>query len=348
MIDLLDLDPYAPRRDEEFLAEMNSLTESHLRASPQLSRIWREWQPARSVEDLPFLHVGIFKDLDLRSNKQGVRYSRMLESSSTSGSRPSRIPLDIESSELQSRSVSSIIRSFVGNEKRALLIVDSVHSLRVNGTISARMAAAMSLRPIATDIFFLLSVAADPASILLAALHRALEAPGDLMIYGFTSILWQAWRRLAEDTDVLARLARKRITFLHSGGWKKLESISVTRDEFESTLLGAAAPGSSVIDFYGLVEQVGIVYPLCQYGSRHVPVWADVLVRDAFTLQPVTDGSGQLALMNCLARGAPYHTILTEDLGRILPGDCPCGRSGRRFEFLGRIPRAELRGCANV
>ena len=49
-----------------------------------------------------------------------------------------------------------------------------------------------------------------------------------------------------------------------------------------------------------------------------------------------------------LARGAPYFSVLTEDLGRIVPGDCACGRSGRRFELLGRVPKAEIRGCANV
>jgi hypothetical protein len=52
--------------------------------------------------------------------------------------------------------------------------------------------------------------------------------------------------------------------------------------------------------------------------------------------------------MNTLARGAPYQNVLTEDLGRIAPGDCDCGRSGKRFELLGRVPQAEVRGCANV
>jgi hypothetical protein len=345
---LLDLEPYGPRRDEEFLAEMNSLTAAHLSASPQLGRIWKNWHPAGSIADLPFLHVGIFKSLDMKSHAQGIRYGRILESSSTTGAKPSRIPLDQTSSELQGRSVISILQSFVGKEKRVLLVVDSAASLRVDGVVSARLAAAMSLRPIATDILFLLSNSADPESLIHASLERALELPGNMLIYGFTSILYQTWLKLAAHPDVVSRLLQKKVSFLHSGGWKKLESISVSRQEFENRLLATVAPGSSVLDFYGLVEQIGIVYPLCEYGSRHVPVWADVAVRDALTLQPVPEGAGQLALMNCLARGAPYHSILTEDLGRLLPRDCPCGRSGRRFELLGRMPKAELRGCANV
>jgi len=55
-----------------------------------------------------------------------------------------------------------------------------------------------------------------------------------------------------------------------------------------------------------------------------------------------------LQLMNTLAFGAPYHNVLTEDLGRVIEGPCQCGRSGQRFELSGRIPRTEVRGCANV
>ncbi|MDT8322190.1 MAG: hypothetical protein RQ826_16865, partial [Xanthomonadales bacterium] len=72
------------------------------------------------------------------------------------------------------------------------------------------------------------------------------------------------------------------------------------------------------------------------------------LVRDAWTLESLVDRPGQLQLMNTLALGAPYHNVLTEDLGRIVSGDCACGRSGKRFELLGRVPKAEVRGCANV
>ena len=101
-------------------------------------------------------------------------------------------------------------------------------------------------------------------------------------------------------------------------------------------------------DFYGLVEQMGIIYPMCEYGARHVPVWADVIIRDVYTLKPLMEETGQIQLLNVLAYGAPYHSVLTEDVGRLIPGECPCGRKGRRFDLLGRVPRAEIRGCANV
>jgi phenylacetate-coenzyme A ligase PaaK-like adenylate-forming protein len=127
-----------------------------------------------------------------------------------------------------------------------------------------------------------------------------------------------------------------------------LEALRVERSEFEGALTRDLHPASRVTDYYGLVEQVGIIYPLCEAGARHVPVWADVLVRDPYTLRALENEPGQIQSMNPLAYGAPYHSVLSEDMGRIIPGDCPCGRAGKRFELLGRMPQAELRGCANV
>ena len=62
--------------------------------------------------------------------------------------------------------------------------------------------------------------------------------------------------------EIRALLAGKRIHFVHSGGWKKLEAARVDRQTCEDTLLAGLHPESRVVDFYGLVEQVGIVYPL--------------------------------------------------------------------------------------
>jgi hypothetical protein len=34
-------------------------------------------------------------------------------------------------------------------------------------------------------------------------------------------------------------------------------------------------------------------------------------------------------------------------MARLVPGDCACGRHGQRFELIGRVPKSEVRGCAN-
>jgi hypothetical protein len=348
MSDLLDRPPYSGRDDEAFLAEMQRLTRHHLKGCPAYARIWPEWKGAGGVDELPFLHVDLFKRLELRTAAKDVVHERTLRSSSTSGSEPSQIVLDNLSSRLQARSALAILTDMVGGRKRPLLVLDDARSLRQRGVVSARVAAAMSLSPLATEIHFLLRDASNPASMKWDLLAEVLASTGDFLVYGFSSILWLAWADCDMPENVRALLRGKQIHFVHSGGWKKIEALRVDRTEFDGALTRDLHPASRVVDYYGLVEQVGVIYPLCEYGARHVPVWGEVLVRDPYTLRAIEDRPGQIQLMNVLAYGAPYHSVLSEDMGRIVPGDCGCGRSGRRFELLGRMPHAELRGCANV
>ena len=105
-----------------------------------------------------------------------------------------------------------------------------------------------------------------------------------------------------------------------------------------------------VIDFYGAVEQVGLPYPDCSQGLKHVPYWAEVITRRSDSLEPSAVGEqGLLQLVSCLPLSAPNHNVLTEDLGEIVLEDgCACGRRGRAFVFRGRAPKAEARGCSDV
>ena len=345
---MLQEHPFAARDDALFLTEMNAITRWHLEACPEYRRVWSTWSEAESVAQLPFLHVGVFKHILFRTNQSEVEHERTLLSSSTTGGKPSRIVLDARSSALQSQSSLAILKSLVGHQQRPLLVLDDVNSLRRRGEVSARVAAAMSLRPLASEIHFLLAQANEPASIKWDAVRDIAASHDALLIYGFSWILWMAWGEQRIPADTLATLRGKRVHFVHSGGWKRLESLKVDRERFDASLLEELSPDSRVVDFYGLVEQIGILYPLCEHGFRHVPRWAQVLVRDPWTLEPIVGRTGQLQLMNPLAFGAPYHNVLTEDLGRVIENDCPCGRQGTRFELLGRIPKAEVRGCANV
>jgi hypothetical protein len=345
---LVDLAPYGSRDDAAFLAEMNRLTVHHLTACSEYARVWPKWEAASRLDELPYLHVGVFKWIDFRSGGEDIKHERTLLSSATTSGTPSRIALDAKSSELQARSSLAILGDFVGTSIRPLLILDSARSLRLRGEVSARIAAAMSLRPLASDIHFLLESPEVPSSMKWDTLARLLETNDELLIYGFTWVLYVAWASAAMPDNVRSRLAGKTLCFVHSGGWKKLEAARVSRETFDQALLSGLSPESKVVDFYGLVEQVGIVYPLCEHGFRHVPIWADVVVRDPVSMNPLDTEPGLLQLLNVLAVGAPYHSVLTEDVGRIIPGRCPCGRAGKRFELVGRLPKSEIRGCANV
>jgi hypothetical protein len=168
-------------------------------------------------------------------------------------------------------------------------------------------------------------------------------------VYGFTYVLWNSLVKGLESKGVTLNLPKVRI--FHSGGWKRLEHQAVTRDVFVKGV--ASAFGCShdrVIDFYGMVENVGVVYPDCEYGNKHVPAFADVVVRNPLTLDPVAVGQqGLIQVCSALPTSFPGFLLLSEDLAQIVGYDgCPCGRRGVYFRFIGRAPKTEVRGCGNV
>jgi hypothetical protein len=141
------------------------------------------------------------------------------------------------------------------------------------------------------------------------------------------------------------------VHLLHSGGWKKLSNASVDRrtfNEMTAEVIGCAP--ERVIDYYGMVENLGVVYPDCAFGNKHVPVTAEVIVRDPQTLAPVREGAtGLVQVCSVLPESFPGHLLLTDDLATVIADDgCPCGRPGLAFRFSGRARHAEVRGCGNL
>jgi len=347
MSSLLNNPPYGLRDDATFLKELAFLTSHHLKGCNEYNSIWKGWKNTGKVEDFPFLHVGLFKNLNLKTNNSEIQHERMVHSSSTSGI-SSRIQTDSRSSKLQLNSTSIILKDFLGENKRPLVIIDSVRSLYQRGVTSARVAAAMSLKFLSEDIIFILKEPDDFDTIIWEKLERVLNSNNELLVYGFSWILWKVWTKEKIPHKIQHLLKNTNITFVHSGGWKKLEAEKVERKIFNDSLLMTAGATSKVVDYYGLVEQLGLIFPLCEYGYRHVPVWADVLIRDSFSFKLLINTPGQIQLINTITWGAPYHNVLTEDIGKIIPGECGCGRYGKRFELIGRMPKAEIRGCSNV
>lgn len=345
---LLDMPPYATRDEAIFLKEMNALTAHHLASCLEYRRIFPDLAPATRVEELPYLHVSAFKHVHFLTQNGEIKHERILNSSATSSNRPSKITLDRRSGELQAKSSQAILRDFIGPEKRPLIILDSKEALIQRGAVSARIAAGLALRPFATRVYFGLESQDSDSRVHWDRLADAFEEMDSLVVYGFTWVLWRLWAGNDMPKDIAARLREVKVTYVHSGGWKKLELERVASAKFNERLQEISGPGSKVIDYYGLVEQNGVIFPECEQGWRHVPVWAEVVARDPYTYAPCLGRPGQLQLMNVTPQGAPYHSVLTEDLGEVWDDPCLCGRSGRRFRLLGRLPKSEIRGCANV
>jgi len=175
------------------------------------------------------------------------------------------------------------------------------------------------------------------------------HAHDDVLLFGFTFIAWQHFVLEAQQRGLT--FDSPRAVLLHSGGWKKLQAQAISKEDFSrqtAAILGC--PGSSILDFYGMVEQVGTVFVDCDAGNKHAPAFADVLIRRPYTLTPVDVGeSGIIEVLSTLPTSYPGHALMTEDQGMLVGvDDCPCGRRGRYFRFTQRIQRVELRGCGDT
>jgi hypothetical protein len=168
-----------------------------------------------------------------------------------------------------------------------------------------------------------------------------------VLLFGFTFMVWQYLVQSLERAG--RRLDLPGGVLVHSGGWKKLQEAAVDPRTFRERVQ-AATGVERVINFYGMVEQVGGVYFENPIHHLHAPIYSEVIVRDPVTLEPLPDGApGLLQVLSCLPTSYPGHSLLTEDLG-VIRGVDPegTGMGGRCFEVLGRVPKAELRGCSDT
>jgi len=168
-----------------------------------------------------------------------------------------------------------------------------------------------------------------------------------IFLFGFTYIVWLHF--YAELLRLGLKPDLSRGVLVHGGGWKKLSDRAVSRERFREALREACGI-TRVYDYYGMAEQTGSIYMECGHGHLHAPVWADVIVRRPGDFSVADTGeAGLIEVLSVLPRSYPGHALLTEDEGRVLgEDDCPCGRKGKYFEVLGRVRRAETRGCSDT
>ena len=218
--------------------------------------------------------------------------------------------------------------------------------------LGARGAAIRGLQPFASEVTYCLKPdESGNLTLDLDQLRRFAQArrSEQVLVYGFTYILWKYLVKPLLEADISLKMPGVHI--LHSGGWKLLQAEAVDKKSFNEGL--ARVFGCSpdrVIDFYGMVENVGVIYPDCAEGNKHVPAFADVIVRDPLTLRPVRQGEqGIVQVCSVLPTSFPGHLLLTEDIAEVVAYDgCRCGRRGTSFRFVGRVPKAEIRGCGNI
>jgi len=311
-----------------------------------------DFHAADTLADLPYVPVGAFKANPPLALVDASEFKRTLTSSATTGQVPSRVVLDAETAKRMTKGVTTIIKDFIGPARRPYLVIDTPENVRSQGELGARGAAIQGLGSFATETVCCLRSGPDGNTSL--DLTKLLEfaakwREAEVLTYGFTYVVWTQLVEPLERQGITLDISNVRV--LHSGGWKRLEREAVTKKVFTegvASVFGCSA--DRVIDFYGMVENVGVVYPDCEHGNKHVPAFAEVVVRNPLTLEPVAPGQrGLVQVCSVLPTSFPGFLVLTDDMAEIIDYDeCPCGRRGTSFRFAGRVPKVEVRGCGNL
>jgi len=331
------------------LDALNALTQWHQQQCEPYRNILRgifKRNAAETLEDLPFVPVRLFKILDLISVKK-EDIIKTLTSSGTTGQAVSRIYLDRETAMRQTRVLTAIMAAFLGPQRLPMVIVDSADLVKDRTRFNARAAGILGFSTFGRKHHYCLD---DKLQLKLEELQDYLNDHQDhpILLFGFTYVVWQGLYEGALKAGKKLNFG-KNSTLIHGGGWKKLIDQQVSNDIFKEKLMDQLGI-ERVFNYYGMVEQVGSIFMECEHGHLHSPVFADVVIRDPITLVPLSFGqAGVIEVLSALPLSYPGHVLLTEDVG-VIHGedDCSCGRLGKYFSVLGRLPKVEMRGCSDT
>lgn len=305
----------------------------------------------RSVEEVPFIPVQMFKYFDLSSNPD-EKVARIIKSSGTTSGSQSIVPISKETAATQMKGLKSILENYLGQKRRVMIVIDHKGINDPKQDITARGAGVRGFSIFAKEIIYVLKEYSNGELVLDLPVIEKLQkeySEKDVYAFGFTYIIWKTFYKQMKEKGL--KLKFNDAMVFHGGGWKKLTAERVSKEEFSGTvadLIGTKP--ERVHDFYGMAEQTGIIFVDCEYGNKHVPNFSQVIVRDMRTLKPCKVGEkGLIEVMGVLSNSYYSYAILTEDIGHLEgEGGCPCGRKGRYFRFDSRVERAELRGCGDT
>ena len=289
---------------------------------------------------MPYLSVNLFKQTSLCSVKKSERF-KTITSSGTSGQK-SEIILDKKTASLQQKALLKISENFLGNDRLPMIIVDNEKILSNKKLFSARGAAILGFSIFGKEKCFILNEKLELDKQKLDLFIKKYKY-SKFLIFGFT---YQIWKYLINNNKKI-NIKNKSIV-LHGGGWKKMQDISVNNSIFKKKLKKIINT-ESVINYYGMVEQVGSIFMECNHGYFHCSNLSDIIIRNE-NFDVVSNGSsGIIQILSILPWSYPGQNILTEDIG-IIHGedDCKCGRNGKYFSIIGRIPKSEIRGCSDT
>ena len=305
--------------------------------------LFKPLKKIKKIYELPYIHVSAFKNFEIKTNKI-KKNIKVFSSSGTSQKNKSRIFLDPKTSILQIKALEKIFQDVI-EKKTSIFFLEKKNFFSSKENFSAKGAAIKGFSQLAKKSYFLKD---SNNKLNISKLKKYIEKSPKkkFVIFGFTSQIW---------FDLISTLKKKKIYFqkncgvlIHGGGWKKLEKLKVKNTEFKKNakkFLGV----KKVLNYYGMIEQTGSVFLECERGFFHCSIFSDILIRNANLNPCELNEVGLIQSLSLLPTSYPGHNILTEDMGKIIGNnDCKCGKGGKYFSIIGRVPNTELRGCSDA
>ncbi len=300
-----------------------------------------------SLEEIPFIPATMFKYFDLKTCHQ-KEITKMIMSSGTTSSIPSRVPLNTRTAFNQMRALQITLEHYL-TFKRPLLVIDYQGDSSAT-EINTRTAAIRGLSVFSQETLYLLKQTNDKISLnetVIPKLKKFTHTP--IYILGFTYIIWSIFLKLITQQKLKMQFNHSLI--FHTGGWKKLTESHISSTQFDRKLAKTfGVSPASIRNFYGMAEQTGVIFIDCEYGYKHVPNFAQIIIRNPYTLKPCPiNQPGLIEILSVLGDSYYSQAVLTEDVGIIKGIDnCRCGRQGKYFTVMSRAESAELRGCGDT
>ena len=297
-----------------------------------------------NYENYPYIHVSLFKDYNLSSIPKDNIF-KIMNSSGTSGQKPSTIYLDRENSIMQTKVLTKVVSNFIGNKRLPMLIIDSKNVISNRKIFSARGAGIIGFSMFGKDVNYALD---EDMNLDIEIVSKFFDKyqNNEILIFGFTYIVWKNFINYIINNKI--NLPKINGHLIHGGGWKKLLKEKVDNDTFKKSFMKICGI-NNIINYYGMVEQTGSIFLECSQGYLHTSIFSDILTRRPDYSICDLNEIGLIQLISLLPTSYPGHNIISDDLGEIIGiDDCKCGRSGKYFIIHGRIEKADLRGCSDT
>lgn len=298
------------------------------------------------ISNIPALPVSLFKKFDFYSvNISNI--IKILRSSGTSNSIPSKIFLDKFNSKNQTWVLSKIVEKILGNKRLPMLVIDQDPKGVSRTSYNARVAAINGFSIFGRNITYLLN---DKNKVDNKKLNSFLNKFADekFLIFGFTNLIFK--NLIDTKLKNFKNLNLKNGIIIHGGGWKKLEEKSMSNDIFKKKLKSIYNI-SKIYNYYGLIEQTGSIFIECPKCSCfRCSIYSDIFIRDS-NLKIINENKkkGFLQVMSLLPTSYPGNSLLTEDIAELRNDiKCICDNGGKKFTIHGRAKNSEIRGCANI